>query len=92
MTWVKFKDFFWKNLGNNQAFVNSICSQFRRVSQYQQESVLEWAAHLKHLILLEYNPIGVSNEPTMLRYFREGLQLSTLAKLQNEGLELKSFM
>ena len=59
MTWAKFKDFFRKNLGDDQAFANNICSKFRRDSQYQAESVLDWAAHLKHLhsILLKYDPI-----------------------------------
>lgn len=53
---MKFKNFFWTNLGDDQAFVDSICDKFRRDSQYQTESVLDWAAYLKHLqsILLEY--------------------------------------
>ena len=69
-------------------------SRFRRVSQYQQELVLEWAAHLEHLqlILLAYNPVGVPAEPTMLRYFREGPRPPILAELQNEDLELESFV
>lgn len=41
MTWVEFKDFFQKNQRNNQAFANSIFSQYKHVFQYQQESVLE---------------------------------------------------
>ena len=72
ITEEEFKDFFLqKNLGNDWAFANSILSQFRRVSQHQQESVLEWAAHLKHLqlILLAYDPVGAPAKPTMLRYF-----------------------
>ena len=94
MTWEEFKDFLRKNLGDDRAFANSILSQFRRVSQYQQESVLEWAAHLEHLqsILLAYDPVGAPAEPTMLRYFREGLRPSILAELQNEDLELESFL
>ena len=69
MTWEEFKDFLRKNLGDNRAFANSILSQFRRISQHQQEPVLEWAAHLEHLqsILLAYNPVGAPAEPTMLR-------------------------
>ena len=94
MTWEEFKDFLRKNLGDDRAFANSILSQFRRVSQHQQESVLEWAAHLEHLqsILLAYDPVGAPAEPTMLRYFREGLRPSILAELQNEDLELESFV
>ena len=55
MTWAEFKNFFKKNLGNDQAFANSICSKFGLNTQYQTKSVLDWAAHLEHLqsILLE---------------------------------------
>ena len=81
------------NLGDNWAFANSIYSKFKRDSQYQAESVLDWAAHLEHLqpILLEYNPVEVSTKPTMLRYFREGLKPSVLAKLEHRDLELETF-
>ena len=86
MTWEEFKDFLRKNLGDDRAFANSILSQFRRVSQHQQESVLEWAAHFEHLqlILLAYDLVGAPAKPTMLRYFRESLRPSILAKLQNK--------
>ena len=69
MTWAEFKDFLRKNLGDDRAFANSICSKFRRDSQYQAESVLDWAAYLEHLqsILLEYDPVGALTKPTMLR-------------------------
>lgn len=30
MIWAEFKDFFGKNLGNDQAFVNNIYSKFRQ--------------------------------------------------------------
>ena len=49
MTWAKFKDFLKKNLGDDRAFANSICSKFKRDSQYQAESMLDWAAHLEYL-------------------------------------------
>ena len=80
--------------GNSHLDCYCFYSQFRRVSQYQQESLLEWAAHLEHLrsILLEYDPIGAPTEPTMLKYFRKGSRLSILAEVQNEDLELKSFV
>ena len=93
MTWEEFKNFLQKSLGNDWAFANSIFSQFRRVSQYQQDSVLEWAAHLKHLqsILLAYDLIKALAKPTMLRYFQEGLQSSILVKLQNKVHKLENF-
>ena len=55
--------------------------------------MLDSAAHLKHLqsILLEYDLVGVPTEPTMLRYFREGLKPSVLAELEYRDLELESF-
>ena len=92
MTWAELKDFLRKNLGDDRVFANSICSKFRRDSQYQRESVLDWAAHLKHLqsILLEYDPVEAPTEPTMLRYFREGLKPSILAELEHQDLELES--
>ena len=49
MTWAEFKDFLRKNLGYDRAFANSICSKFRRDTQYQAVSVLNWAAHLEYL-------------------------------------------
>ena len=93
MTWAKFKNFLRKNLRDDWAFANSICSKFRQDSQYQAEYVLDWAAHLEHLqsILLEYDPVGAPTKPTMLRYFREGLKPSILAELEHQDLELESF-
>ena len=93
MTWAEFKDFLRKNLGDDWAFANSIYSKFRRDSQYQAESVLDWAAHLEHLqsILLEYDPVGAPTKPTMLRYFWEGLKLFVFAELEHQDLDLESF-
>ena len=93
MTWAKFKDFFKKNLRDDRAFANSICSKFRRDSQYQAESVLDWAAHLEHLqsILFEYDPVGAPTEPTMPRYFQGNLKSFVLAELDYWDLELESF-
>ena len=93
MTWAEFKDFLRKNLGDDRAFANSICSKFRRDSQYQAKFVLDWVAHLEHLqsILLEYNPVRTPTESTMLRYIREGLKPSVLAELGYRDLELESF-
>ena len=93
ITWAEFKSFLRTNLGDDRAFADSIYSKFRRDSQYQAESVLDWAAHLEHLqsILLEYDPAEASGEPTMLRYFREGLWPSIRVELEHRDLELESF-
>ena len=93
MTWSEFKDFLKKNLGDNQAFANSICCKFKWNFQYQAKSVLDWAAYLKHLqsILLKYDPVGAPIKPTMLKYFRKGLKPSVLAELEHWDLELESF-
>ena len=84
MTWAEFKDFLRKNLGDNRVFANNIFITFRRDSQYQAKSVLDWAAHLEHLpsILLEYDPVGVPTKPTMFRYFQEDLKRSILTELE----------
>ena len=60
ITWAEFKSFLRTNLGDDRAFADSICSKFRWDSQYQAESVLDWAAHLEYLqsILLEYTHPG----------------------------------
>ncbi len=51
--------------------------KIRRDSQYQQEEVLDWAAHLKHIqvVLKEFDPNNASNKTTLIRYFRKGLRL-----------------
>ena len=56
--------------------------------------MLEWAAHFEHLqsILLAYDPVVAPAKPTIFIYFREGLQPSILAKLQNKDLKLESFV
>ena len=93
MTWVEFKNFLRKNLGDNRTFANSICSKLKKNSQYQIESVLDWAAHLEYLqsILLKYNPVGAPTKPTMLRYFWEGLKPLVLVELEHQDLGLESF-
>ena len=54
--------------------------------------MLDWATYLEQLqsILLEYNPVRALTKPTILRYFREGLKPSVLAKLEYRDLDLKS--
>ena len=93
VTWTEFKSFLQTNLGDSQAFADNICSKFRRDSPYQAESVLDWATYLEHLqsILLEYDPAGVPEEPTILRYFRKGLRPFIQVKLDHQDLELESF-
>ena len=75
ITWEEFKIFRRRNLGDSQAFVNSYWAKIKRDSQYQQEDVLDWAAHLKHMqaILLEFDSVAAPNEDTMIQYFRKGL-------------------
>ncbi len=61
--------------------------KIRRDSQYQQEEVLDWAAHLEHLqaVLKEFVPTGAPNKTTLIRYFREGLRPSIRAQLDHWG-------
>ena len=93
MTWLEFKSFLRKNLGDSRAFINNLWSKLKRDSQYQSESVLDWASHLEHLqsILLEFDADGVPGEPTIIRYFREGLKPSIRAEMEQRGRELDSF-
>ena len=41
ISWDEFKAFFYKALGDSQAFVNSYWTKIRRDSQYQLEKVLD---------------------------------------------------
>ena len=93
MMWAEFKDFFRKNMRDDRAFANSICSKFKQDFQYQAESILDWAAHLEHLwsILLEYDPVGAPTKLIMLRYFRKGLKPSVLVELKHQDFKLESF-
>ena len=93
MTCVEFKDFFWKNFGNFRAFVDSIWKKVKRVSQYQDKSVQDWAAHLEYLqsILIEFDPECASEESTMIQYFQEGLCPLLKVEMEQCGQELNSF-
>ena len=93
MTWAKFKDFLWKNLGDSKAFVDSIWKKVKRDSQYQDKSVQDWAAHLEYLqsILIEFDSECAPEEGTMIRYFREGLRPSVRVEMEQRGRELDSF-
>ena len=57
MTWLEFKEFFQKNLGNSKAFVDSVWKKVKRNFQYQHKLVQDWAAHLEYLqsILIEFD-------------------------------------
>ena len=57
MTWPEFKEFLRKNLGDSKAFVDSVWKKVKRDSQYQDESVQDWAAYLEYLqsILIEFD-------------------------------------
>ncbi len=70
--------------------MDSYWTKIRRDSQYQQEEVLDGAAHLKHLqaVLKEFNPIDTFNKTTLIRYFREGLHPSIRAQLDHRGQDL----
>ena len=71
MTWVKFKDFFRKNLEDSRSFVDSIRKKVNRKSQYQDKLIHDWAAHLEYLksILIEFDLECVPEENTMIWYF-----------------------
>ena len=49
ITWEEFKTFLRQSLRDSQAFVDSYWAKIKRDSQYQQDDVLDWAAHLEHL-------------------------------------------
>ncbi len=71
ISWNKFKAFLRKFLGDSRVFVDSYWTKIRRDSQYQQEEVLDWAAHLEYLqaVLKEFDPTGATNKTTLIRYF-----------------------
>ncbi len=85
ISWDEFKAFLQKALGDSRAFVDSYWSKIRRDSQYQQEEVLDWAAHMEHLqvVLKEFDPTGALNETTLIRYFRDGLRPFIRAQLDH---------
>ena len=84
ITWPEFKNFLQKNLGDSQAFIDSIWSKFKRDSQYQLEEARDYASYLQYLqsILVEFGTIGAPNEPTMICYFQEGLKPSIKVKIK----------
>ncbi len=90
ISWDKFKTFLRKALGDSRAFVDSYWTKIRRDSQYQQEVVLDWAAHLEHLqaMLKKFDPIGAPNKTILICYFRERLRPSIRAQLDHREQDL----
>lgn len=64
ITWDEFKAFLRRSLGDSRAFVDSFWQKIKRDSQYQQEDVQDWAAHLEYLqaVLKEFDPVAAPNE------------------------------
>ncbi len=73
--------------------MDSYWTKIRRDSQYQQEEVLDWTAHLEHLqaVLKKFDPNGTPNKTTLKRYFREGLRPSIQAQLDHRGRDLNGW-
>ena len=76
LSWVEFKAFLQKNLGDSKAFVDTIWSRVKRDSQYQQEEVQDWASHLEHLqsIFQAFDINGALEESDLIWFFWEGLK------------------
>ena len=93
MTWPEFKNFLRKSLGDSRAFVGGVWGKVKRESQYQLESMLDRASHLKYpqYILLESDAGGVPEKESMVRFFREGLKPSIWAEMEQRGGELDSW-
>ncbi len=90
LSWVEFKAFLRKSLGESTGFVDNIWSNMKRDSQYQFEEVQDWAAHLEHLqsILMEFDTDYAPSEGVLGRYFYEGLRPSIKLWIVEEGREL----
>ena len=73
--------------------MDTIWSRIKRDSQYQQEEVQDWAAHLEHLqsILIEFDADGAPEESAVVRFFREGLKPSVKAQMEQRGREKDSW-
>ena len=93
ITWPEFKNFFQKDLGNFQAFIDSIWNKFRRDSQYQLKETRDYASYFQYLqlILVEFDTIGAPNELTMICYFQEGLKSSIKVKIEQQDRASTSF-
>lgn len=78
LSWLDFKAFLRKHLRNSWPFVDSIWSRLKRDSQYQKETVSDWAFHLEYLrdILVEFDPEGAPQESDLIHFFMEGIKPS----------------
>ncbi len=90
ISWDEFKAFFRKALGDSRVFVDRYWTKIRRDSQYQQEEVLDWAAHLEYLqaVLKEFDLTSAPNETILIHYFRKGLRPSIRAQLDHRGRDI----
>lgn len=93
LSWVDCKAFLRKNLGDSEAFVDTIWSSVKRDSQYQQEEGQDWASHLEHLqaIIIEFDADGASDESALIWFFREMLKPSVKTQMEQRGGELDSW-
>ena len=80
-------------MGESKSFVDSIWRKLKRNSQYQIEEVYDLVSYFEHLqsILLEYDPIAVPMEVTIVRYFEEGLKLSIKAEIDQDDSQLINY-
>ena len=67
--------------------------KIKRDPQHQLKEVLNWAAHLEHLLAVfqKFDPMVTPNKEIMIRYFREGLRPSIRAQLDAQGRDLDSW-
>ena len=87
ITWIEFKAFLRKNLGESKLFVDSIWRKLKKDSQYQLEEGYDWVSHLEHLqlILLEYDPYAAPTEVIMIKYFEEDLKPSIITEMDQDN-------
>ena len=93
ITWIEFKAFLRKNLGESKSFVDSILRKLKRDSQYQLEEVYDWASHLEHFqsILMEFDLVAPPTESTMVGYFEKGLKPSIKAEMNQDATHLHNY-
>ena len=62
----------------------------KKGSKFQQEEVIDWAGHLKHLqtMLKEFDLAAGPNEELLICYFPNGLRLSIWAQSNKQGQDL----
>ena len=67
--------------------------KLKRDSQYQQEEVLDWTAHLEHLqaVLREFDPNAAPTGRIMIRCFLKGMKLSVQAQIDTQSRDLNSW-